>query len=153
VADDEMKACEAVAKSYGVTIKSMVFPGGTWGNIEVLKKYGIKIYRKKVEHDIAYPWRDKWGLLVTNSSGAMEYNLDYGWTSEYFTSRLKKYVDKAIKTNTIAHLWFHPSLHSYILENVFPAFLGYVAEKRDKGYLWIGTMEDIADHINRNKIL
>ena len=152
VAEDEIKACKKAAEPYGVTLKSMVFPGGTWGNIEILKKHGIKIYRKNVEYDLAYPSRDEYGLLVTNSSGALEYNSDYGWSAQYFTKRLKKYIDKAIKTHTIAHLWFHPSLDPFILKNVFPSFLEYASERREAGDLWIGTMEEIAEYINRNKI-
>lgn len=153
VAEDELKACMEAVKPYNIELKSMVFPGGTWGNIEILKKNGIDIYRKNVEHDLAYPWRDDQGLLVTNSSAALEYNLDYGWSSEYFLNRLKKYINKAIETNTIAHFWFHPSLVPYLLTNLFPAFLDYATEKRERGELWIGTMAQIANHINQNKIL
>jgi peptidoglycan/xylan/chitin deacetylase (PgdA/CDA1 family) len=150
VAEDELKACKMAAEPYDITLNSMVFPGGTWGNIEVLKAHGIQIYRKNVEHDLAYPWRDEYGILVTNSSEAMEYNPAYGWSDKYFLKRLKKYIDKAIKTNTIAHLWFHPSLDPYILKNVFPSLLEYAAERREAGDLWIGTMEEIAEHINKN---
>jgi peptidoglycan/xylan/chitin deacetylase (PgdA/CDA1 family) len=153
VAEDEIKACKMAADPYDVTLKSMVFPGGTWGNIEVLKTHGIQIYRKNVEHDLAYPWRDEHGLLVTNSSGALEYNPDYGWSARYFIKRLKKFIDKAIKTNTIAHLWFHPSLDPFILKNIFPAFLEYAVERREASDLWIGTMGEIAEYINKNKIL
>lgn len=153
VADDELKACIETAKPYNVQLKSLVFPGGTWGNIESLKKNGIEIYRRNVEKDLAYPWRDEQGLLVTNSSGALEFDREYGWSSDCFVKRLKKYIDKAIKTNTIAHLWFHPSLDPYFLKKVFPAFLEYASEKRKKGDLWVGTMEGIANHINQNKIV
>lgn len=153
VMDDELKACIEVAKPYGVTIKSLVFPGGTWGNIESLKKHGIDIYRKNVEHDLAYPWRDKQGLLVTNSSGALEFNRGFEWSADYFVNRLKKNIDKAIETNTIAHLWFHPSMDPFFLKEVFPPFFEYAAKKRDSGKLWVGTMKAIADHINKNNLL
>ena len=153
VADDELKACVIAAKHYNIKLKSLVFPGGTWGNIEALKRHGIQIYRKNVEQDLAYPWRDEHGLLVTNSSGALEYDRNYGWTSDYFVSRLKKNIDKAIKTNTIAHLWFHPSLDPYFLKEIFPPFLRYVSKQRDNGELWVGTMSQIAEHINQNNIV
>jgi len=153
VAEDEITACLEVAKPYYVSFKSMVFPGGTWGNIEVLKKYGIQIYRRNTEFDLAYPYRDEIGLLVSPSSGCLEYNLDYRWTPKYYISRLEKYVDKAIKTNTIAHLWFHPSLNPFFLENIFPPFLEYAIVHRRKGTLWIGSMKSIAEHINKYKIL
>lgn len=153
VANDELKACKEAAKPYNITLKSLVFPGGTWGNIESLKHNGIQIYRKNVDQDLAYPWRDDHGLLVTNSSGALEFDRNYGWSSNYFINRLKKFIDKAIKTNTIAHLWFHPSMDPYFLDEIFTSFLKYASEQREKGDLWIGTMSQIAEHINQNNIV
>lgn len=153
VAEDEIKACISAAEKRNIQPESMVFPGGTWGNIETLKKYGFSIYRKRTAFELAYPWRDKQGLLVSDSSGSLEYNLNYGWTPQYYISRLKKYLDKAIDSNTIAHLWFHPSLDPYILENVLPDFLDYADGLRKEGLLWVGTMKAIADHINKNNIL
>lgn len=153
VADDEIKACIDAAKKFDVKIESIVFPGGTWGNIEVLKKHNFTIYRKRNNFDMAYPYRDDFGLLVTTSSRCLEYDLDYGWSAEYFLDRLKKYINKAIATNTIAHLWFHPSLDPFILYNIFPGILSYSANLREKGLLWIGTMRDIASHINQNKVI
>jgi peptidoglycan/xylan/chitin deacetylase (PgdA/CDA1 family) len=153
VANDEIKACIEAAKPFDIQIKSLVFPGGTWGNIEALKKHGIEIYRNNLNYDLAYPWRDSLGLLVTNSSGSLEHDLEYGWTSKYFINRIKNTIDKAIKTNTIAHFWFHPSLHYYFLEEIFPIILEYASNRRNDGDLWIGTMADISKHINENKIL
>ena len=153
VAEDEIKACIRAAQDFKIDIKSMVFPGGTWGNIEVLNKYGFSIYRKREKYELAYPYRDKFGLLVSVSTGSLEYNLKFGWEPEYFVRRLIKYIDKAIETNTIAHLWFHPSLNPFILENIFPTFLKYCSDRRDSGELWIGTMNQIATHINENGLL
>lgn len=153
VLDDELKACREVAKPYGVDLKSLVFPGGTWGHIESLKRNGIEIYRKNVKEDLAYPWRDDQGLLVTNSSGALEFQREFGWSAEYFISRLKKSLDKAQKSNTIAHFWFHPSMDSYFLNEVFPPFFEYAAKMRETNNLWIGTMAGISKHINDKNIL
>jgi len=153
VARDEIIACINVARPYGINLKSIVFPGGTWGNIEILKEYGIKIYRKNEDYDLTYPYRDKYGLLVTATSGPIEFNLSYGWSTDYYVARLKKYIDKAIETNTITHFWFHPSLNPVFIHEVFPEVLEYADRLRNKGLLWIGTMGSIADHINNNKIL
>ena len=131
----------------------MVFPGGTFGNIEALKKFGYTIYRKRDEFELAYPYRDKLGLLVSPSSGCLEHNLKYGWSAKYFFGRLKVIINKAIETNTIAHLWFHPSLDPYFLENIFPAFFGFASNERERGNLWIGTMGEIATHINSKKVV
>jgi len=151
VAEDELKACLAAAD--GINFKSMVFPGGTWGNIEVLKNHGFQIYRKRCDFELSYPFRDDCGLLVSPSSGCLEHDLRYGWSPDYFIKRLKRYVTKAIETCTIVHLWFHPSLNLYFLDQIFPRFFEFAARQREKGDLWIGTMVEIAEHINQNRVL
>ncbi len=153
VAEDEIAACRNAAEPFGVDLKSMVFPGGTWGNIEVLKTHGFEIYRKRCDFEIAYPFRDEQGLLVSPTSGPLEHNLNYGWSADYFQGLLTKYIDKAIQTNTIVHFWFHPSLDPYFLRNIFPGFFNYAFMRREKGDLWIGTMKEIAEHINQNNVL
>jgi len=147
VAEDEIKACMEAMEPYGLRPESIVFPGGTWGNIKVLEKYGIKIYRKNTEVDLAYPYYDKFGLLVTPTSAG--FSKHHNWSANYYIRRYKTYINKAIKTGTIAHFWFHPSIDELTLKNVFPEVIRYAAEKREKGLLWIGTMKQIADHTNK----
>lgn len=153
VLDDELTACKKEADKLGVNLTSIVFPGGTYGNYEVLKKHGLNIYRKSTNYELSYPYRDSHDLLVTTSSACLEYNLEYRWSPEYVYKRWKHIIQKAIDTNMIAHFWFHPSLEPFILQNVWPNFLQYVTKKRDIGDLWIGTMKDIATHINNNNII
>jgi peptidoglycan/xylan/chitin deacetylase (PgdA/CDA1 family) len=153
VAEDEIKACIEAIKPYNRYIESIVFPGGTWGNIDVLKQYNLKIYRKKNDFDLTYPYRDNHGLLVSASSGSLEFNQLYGWSIEYFLQRSKKIINRAIDTNTIAHLWFHPSLDPFFLEYLFPKFFHFISQEREKGKLWIGPMNKIAEHINNKKLL
>lgn len=148
VAEDEIKACVYSAKRWGITLKSMVFPGGTFGNLEVLKKYGFQIYRKNMNFDMSYPFKNTFGLLVTPSSAGLG-DYGFGWSIEYFLKRYKKYIDKAINTGTVCHFWLHPSIDEWFLKRIFPDILKYAAEKREAGKLWIGTMSEIANYINR----
>jgi len=152
VADDEMKGTAEAALKFGIDLKSMVFPGGTWGNIGILRKHGIKIYRKNIKFDLAYPFRDEWGLLVSPSSARIGQN-EYGWDEQYHIRRIKKYIEKVQETGTIAHFWFHPSLDQWTLTNIFPKILEIIAKKRDSNSVWIGTMSEIADYINRQRIV
>jgi len=146
VAEDEIKACIEAMKPFGLKPESIIFPGGTYGNIKVLKKYGIKIYRKNTEVDLAFPYSDEYGLLVSPTTTSFG-KTHKSWTGDYYVKRFKVFIDKAIKTGTIAHFWFHPSLDEWTLKNVMPEVMHYAAEKREKGELWIGTMKQIADHI------
>ena len=153
VAEDEISASVDAMNAYGVRPISICFPSGTWGNVEVLKKNGFVIYRKKLKDDVvAYPYRDHLGLLVTPTSESFG-RLHKSWSADYYASRYIKNITKAIQTGTIAHFMFHPSMDEWTLTNVMPKVLDYAAIQRDKGDLWIGTMGDIAVHINKNKVV
>jgi peptidoglycan/xylan/chitin deacetylase (PgdA/CDA1 family) len=150
VADDELKGCIESMKSYGLSPKSMVFPGGTYGNISVLKKYGIQIYRKNTEFDMAYPYYDDHRLLVSPTTACFGHT-HKTWSAEYYIYRFKTYLNKAIKTGTIAHFWFHPSFDKWTLHNVMPPVLEYANKLRENNKLWIGTLNDISKFINSNE--
>jgi peptidoglycan/xylan/chitin deacetylase (PgdA/CDA1 family) len=154
VIDDEMKASQDIAAEWGLPeLTSIAFPGGTAGNYETLKKHGINIYRKKhPDFQLTYPFRDENGLLVTATGPgiAMSYS---EWSLEYTFYRYKKAIDKAMKTGTVVHLWFHPSQEEKTFTQLLPLILEYSAKKREEGLLWVGTMRDIANYINMNKVL
>ncbi|HSP88418.1 MAG TPA: polysaccharide deacetylase family protein [Ignavibacteriaceae bacterium] len=149
VIDDELKACIEAAKPWGIELKSLVFPGGTAGNYEILKKHGFQIYRKNISIDIAYPYFDEHELLLSPTSASFGDN-GFGWSADYYIYRFKKFIDKAIETGTVCHVWFHPSVDIWTLDNVLPGVIKYAAEKREEGKLWIPTMGEIANHINKN---
>lgn len=148
VAEDEIKACVELSKKWGTNLKTFVFPGGTYGNFEELKKYGFITYRKSFKHELTHPVVDENGLVVIPASIGLGDN-GLGWSAKYFIKRYKRYVDKSIITRTICHFWFHPSMNEWFLKRVFPDILKYVAEKREAGKLSIETMIEIANQINR----
>jgi len=151
VANDEIIASIKAMKKFNLTPVSIVFPGGTWGNTKTLKKHGIKIYRKNTKYDLAYPYFDDNGLLVTISSAG--FGKMHDWSADYYLTRYKKYIDKAISTGTIAHFWFHPSLDEWTLNNIFPEIFKYINKLNIQKILWVGTMKDIANYIINNKVM
>jgi len=153
VAEDEISACLDAMNAYGMRPVSICFPSGTWGNVETLKKAKFKIYRKKLANDVvAYPYRDQHGLLVTPTSESFG-RLHQSWSAQYYASRFIKNIDMAIKTGTVAHFMFHPSMDQWILKNVLPKVLDYAAKKRSIGDLWIGTMGELAAHIDQHNVI
>ncbi len=154
VADDEIKASIEAMKSFGLPKPvSICFPSGSWGNVPVLKKYGIIIYRKKInEVQLAYPYYDEYGLLVTLSSDVFDRSYPT-WSSSDYQARYLKVIDKAIKTGTVAHIVFHPSMDPWMINEVMPTVFEYAAEMRSLGKLWIGTMGEIANYISKEKNL
>jgi hypothetical protein len=149
VLDDELKACVDIASKWGVTFKSLTFPGGTAGNYETLMKYGIEICRKRHhDYEIAYPFRNDHGILITPTGPVIA--LGYSqWSLDYLLSRYRNAIDKAIKNNSLVHFWFHPSQEEETFTLLLPRILDYCSQKREKGELWIGTMADIAEHIKQ----
>jgi hypothetical protein len=143
VIDDEINACTEAAKLYNIKLRSFVFPGGTLGNYEILKKYGFLIYRKKTGYELGYPFKDRNDLIILPSGLGLGNN-NLGWSKEYFMKFIKRYIHKAMNTGTICHFWFHPSIDQWFLNNVFPELMRYASEKRDEGKLWIGTMNNAA---------
>jgi peptidoglycan/xylan/chitin deacetylase (PgdA/CDA1 family) len=142
-ADDDIKACIDIASKWGVELKSMVFPGGTNGNYQTLVKYGFTNYRLNSEYDLFYPEKDKLNLVRLPSSFSFE-DMGFNWSKEYYIYRYKKYLDKAIETGTVCHGWFHPSEAPWIVNDVFPEVLKYAAQLREKGLLYIATMNDMS---------
>jgi|LSQX01.3.fsa_nt_gb hypothetical protein len=153
VLDDELTACKKAAEKWGISFSSMAFPAGTAGNFPVLKKHGIKIYRRRIHpYELAYPYRDEWGLLVSPTG----YGLGMAYPSRPFKDNLQRFflaIDKAIRTQTVSHFWFHPSASPEIFEKLLPPILEYCAKKRDAGELWVGSMDMLQQHINHNQVI
>jgi peptidoglycan/xylan/chitin deacetylase (PgdA/CDA1 family) len=148
VAEDELKACVETARSWGIGLRSFVFPAGTYGNYDVLKEFGFTSYRKGLYYELDYPVSDSLGLMVIPSACGLDDN-GLGWSAEYTIRRYKKYIDRAVRTQTVCHFWFHPSLAGSFLKSVFPGLFRYAAQKRDDGELWIGTMGKLSEHVRK----
>lgn len=140
---DEIRECVKIAKEEKIELRSMVFPGGTNGNYEVLKKYGFTNYRINAEWDLFYPEKDKNGLWRLPSSVSIE-NHGFGWGKEFYSQMYRIYIDKAIETGTVCHMWFHPSIDDFCLYEIFPLVLKYIKKKSVEGRLWVCTMGEMA---------
>lgn len=139
VARQEIEACIEAAKPWNITFKSFVFPGGTYGNIKALKENGFKVYRRVLPERLSGIYQDDFGLNVTNSTQMI--GLSYkGQSIQNSVWRIKQMINKAIRTNTIAHIWFHPSDTSALV--AFKSILPFITKKSENGNLWIGRMED-----------
>lgn len=140
---DDIKACVTEAEKLDIKLKSMVFPGGTNGNYKALSKNGFTNYRQNSEHDLFYPEAGQEGMVRLPSSFSFE-DTGFNWSKEYYISRYKKYIDKAVETGTVCHAWFHPSESPWVVNEIFPEILRYAAELREKGELYISVMNDLA---------
>lgn len=142
----ELAKCVEVAALNGIELRSMVFPGGTEGHHQILKDYGFSCYRKPMVYEVAMPSVDQYGLIAIPSSYGMD-KPDYNWSEKTCFRIVKRYIDQAAAKKKVCHLWFHPSMHPWYLENVFPAILEYVDRKRSEGMIEVNTMGELASKI------
>lgn len=153
VIDDELKACSDIAETWGIKFKTLTFPGGTAGNYETLMKYGIMMCRQRIKgYDAGYPYRNNNGILVTPTGPCIALSYD-NWSVEYQIKRYKSAIDKMIKKESLIHFWFHPSQEEITFTKVLPEILKYMRKKIDEGELWVGTMGQLNDYINENKVV
>lgn len=146
----EIEACKNVAADKGIELKSMVYPGGTFGNFNLLKKMGFTSYRKEMKYNIDLPSIDKYGLVQIPSSCGLD-KWKYDWNSGKYIKVITSYLDKAAKYKKVAHLWFHPSMNVWYLENVLPTILKNIFSMREQGKLEILTMGELAERVlNKN---
>lgn len=146
--DAELKKCVELAKQKGITVKSHVFPGGTFGNYESLKENGFTNYRKPFENEIDIPVIDEFGLVRIPSSLGMDKD-PYDWTASFHIKQFKKFLARTVRSKQVCHFWFHPSMDPWYLEEVLPHVLECVAAERDKGYIELMTMNEMAEQMIR----
>jgi peptidoglycan/xylan/chitin deacetylase (PgdA/CDA1 family) len=144
IADAELDTCIKLAAKRGITLKSMVFPGGTFGNFESLIEKRIKCYRKPMKYHIDLPYIDTFGLVAIPSSLGLDKD-PYGWSKEFHLKMICNYLEKAAKHKLVCHFWFHPSMDLWYLENVMPEILELVENYKDSSQIEVKTMGRLAD--------
>lgn len=165
VAEAEVKVGNKLAKEFGITLKSFVFPENKIGYVDVLKENGFKIYRGE------NGWRrydPSQNILVRKFNGGINKlvapPVDPEWmdgiwkipSSMIFCDpqikfsllpRAKFGLYRAIKAKKVFHIWLHP--HSLLLypslKDDLDKFLEVVAKKRDDGKIEVMTMGEFVE--------
>ncbi len=167
VAEAEIKIGNKLAKEFGITLKSFVFPENKIGHIDVLKDNGFKIYRGEdrcrrydpsqnilirkfnggINKLIAPPVEPKWIDGLWMIPGSMFF-CDPQIKSSVLP-RAKFGLYRAIRTKKVFHIWLHP--HNLLLypslKDDLDRFLEIVAKKRGAGEIDVITMGEIAEVI------
>ncbi|KAF5422482.1 MAG: Peptidoglycan/xylan/chitin deacetylase, PgdA/CDA1 family [Candidatus Methanomarinus sp.] len=160
VAEAEIKISNKLAKEFGITFESFVFPGNKIGRVDILKEYNFKIYRGKnlgrydisqsflirkfnggIDKVIATPTEPEWvdGIwMIPSSMFFCDSQIKF---SVLWRAKLGLYW--AIRTKKVFHVFLHP--HNLLLypslKNDLDRFLEIVAKKRDEGKIEIMSME------------
>ena len=164
VAEAEIKEGIRLAKEFGITLKSFVFPENKIGHIDVLKENGFRIYRGEnlgrgninqnilirvfnfgINKIIAQPAEPKW------MDGIWEIPTSVLFCDSQFKfsvlPRAKIGLYRAIRSKKVFHIYLHPHdlLRYPSLKDDLDRFLEIVAKKRDEGKLEVMTMGEFAE--------
>ncbi len=171
-AESDMNAWIRVAKSYGITATSFVFPKNSVGHLSLLKKNGFTTYRGPdinwfstapniFKHilqilDFLLPVSPS-SVKVSKNAGLINIPGSYYFPSargirKYIPKGLRAYkakrgIDSAIKKGEIFHLWSHPidfADQTSKLMYDFEEILAYANKKVVEGKLEIKSMKEIS---------
>jgi len=164
-AELEIKAGVEIAKQFGISFKSFVFPQNEIAYTDLLQKHGFIIYRGKtprhenllcvpqkvaglVDEIVAPPVAPEWknGIWEIQSS-LMFCDPKYPFS---LLPRAKLGLWRAIRSNMVFHVWMHPwNLLEYkSLSQNFEQFIEYVCKKRNEEKINVMTMKDLANYMN-----
>jgi len=146
LAKAEIQKCKELANPKSLELKSMVFPGGTFGNFEVLKKNGFICYRKPMSYDLDMPVIDDHRLVAIPSSFGLDRD-PYGWSKDFNLAILKNYIYRAAQNKLVCHFWFHPYMDRWYLQNIMPLLLRIISKYRDSDKIQVITMGELAKQI------
>ena len=171
VAEAEVKKGVKLAKEFGITLKSFVFPENKIGHIDILKESGFKIYRgenlirsnsnqnlltrninRAINRIIAPPTEPKWMDGIWEIPSSMFFCDPYVKFSVLPKAKIGLY--RAIRSKKVFHIFLHP--HNLLmypsLKEDLDKFLAFVAKKRDEGKIEVMTMGEFGEHLNGGSI-
>lgn len=180
-AESDVAKCVELAVREGIELKSFTFPRNLPGHLDILSKYGFKVFRGKddvysqlnsyiikkfyflfqdmigVRPPVILPKKLDNGLIEVPSS--MLFRFAHG-ISRFIPrgvrfKRAKKGIDAAIREKKIFHLWCHPISFAWDSNNLFDEFeniLSYAIKFREKGVLDIFPLKEI-ERLYQNQII
>lgn len=137
----ELIACQELARDWCINLKSFVFPGNLPGNLQTLLETGIECYRLPSHYQLSTPSIDEFGLCAI--PGGMQWEMTRGWTAQDWMKIIRSCLERALETNKMLHLWFHPSCDPIHVNTIFPNLLKEVQSRRSD--IWVGTMGEVAE--------
>jgi peptidoglycan/xylan/chitin deacetylase (PgdA/CDA1 family) len=140
----EIAESKKLAAGYGIELKSFVHPGYTIGNLDLLAAEGFTNFRTDYRNVLGYPKRHPNGLWELEQT--MEFRYYNYWSMEYQIKRYITIIRRAIKSNTVCVLWFHPSFDEIVVDEIWPAVFRYLQEQSKS--IWITTHSEYFTWLN-----
>lgn len=177
IAESDVETCVALAEEWGIELESFVFPRNNVGHLDVLAEHGFQNYRttgqrwfsdrqfrragKALDYGfglsapgVARPSLDDHGLVRHEGSQYLFSfedpirHLVRPFTTEPVVRRIERGLDRAVETDGVFHLWFHPNeLRSAADRQRVRKALAAIDERRD--HLDVATMAAVGRRIRR----
>ena len=148
VATAELLACAALARDWGLTLRSFVFPGNVPGNHASLRSAGFTAYRMTTPYELDLPRRDELGMWQVPGTFIEHVG---PWSAAEQTRRLRRYVDSAVEHGLLCSFWFHPETDPHNVEAIFPDLFSHIASRRSE--VWVTTMGSLARWLDHEAAL
>ncbi len=168
-AESDISECVKLAREAGIHMDSFIFPRNSIGYVDILEKYGFKVYRSVDSNEKKHFLTRARGLLedilavtpalasprkdgkLTVIPASMLFRYSYGLSrlipQGARAARAKKGLNKAAKSNKIFHLWLHPMNFGWNTRKMFDEFesiLEHAARLRDKNRVTVAPLKEIA---------
>ena len=167
VAEAEIKEGVRLAKEFGITFKSFVFPENKIGHVDILKENGFKIYRGEnltrgninqnilirkfkggIDKMIAPPTEPKWMDGIWKIPSSMYFCDPQIKFSVLPRAKIGLYM--ALISKKVFHIFLHP--HNLLLypslKDDLDKFLALVSKKRGEGKIEVMTMGEFGEILN-----
>jgi peptidoglycan/xylan/chitin deacetylase (PgdA/CDA1 family) len=144
----ELDECIKLAGISGHQLRSFIYPGNVFGHRQILAAKGFTCYRRENGFELSYPYPDQFGLINIPPSTILEES-HLGWSPKYCAGLIEKALIKAVETDSVCHLWFHPTMEDNYLRNTLPLVCEHITRLRDQGKLWVATMGEMAEQARK----
>jgi len=143
----ELQACKKLVDEWNIELTSFVHPGYSIGNLDTLAQEGFSNYRTNYRNVLGYPIKHNNGLWEFEQTAEFVYRK--AWSIKYHIHRYKEIINRAIKSNTVCVLWFHPSFDPVVVDEILPSVFTFIQENRDQ--IWVATHAEYVDWLENRE--
>jgi peptidoglycan/xylan/chitin deacetylase (PgdA/CDA1 family) len=140
----ELESCIDLMRPLGLRPRTLIFPRhqSEESYLPLLASAGVTVIRHRDKRiRLSYPERTTSGIYKVYESMNLRIAKHYD-----YLDKVKLFIGKAKDRHAAYALWFHPSDPTEWFDPQLRAILEYMAAERQRGGLWITTMQELAGY-------